>query len=85
MVMLAEEFVRTQLIKSRKEAVKLTLGTLTLAVVGAAIMDISWIRETVLLNPEIVLGVVVVNVLVGNYSGIRLTEIARFKKAIRKK
>ncbi|MFA6518225.1 MAG: 7TM domain-containing protein [Candidatus Shapirobacteria bacterium] len=85
MVMLAEEFVRTQLIKSRKEAVKLTLGTLILAVVGAVIMDVGWIREAVLLNPEIVLVVVAVNLLVGNYSGIRLTEIARFKKAIRKK
>lgn len=85
MVMLAEEFVRTQLIKSKKEAMRLTLGTLILAVVGAAVMDIGWIRETVLLNPEIVLVVVVVNLLVGNYSGIRLTEIARFKKAIRYK
>lgn len=85
MIMLAEEFVRTQLIKSKKEAVRLTLGTLVLAVAGAAIMGIDWIQETVLLNPEIVLLMVGVNLLVGNYSGIRLTEIARFKKAIRSK
>lgn len=86
MILLTEEFVRTQLIKSKKEAVKLTMGTLILAGAGAMTMGVKGIQELVLEYPEVViLLVVVVNIIVGNYSGIRLTEIKRFKNAIRKK
>jgi len=86
MILLTEEFARTQLIKSKKEAVSLTAGTLVLAVVGAMIMGVEGIEGMVLKRAEIViLIVVVINVLVGRYGGIRLTEIKRFKGAIRKK
>ncbi len=86
MILLTEEFVRTQLIKSKKEAVNLTIGTLVLAVAGATIMGIEGIEQLVLKRAELViLMVVVINVLVGRYGGIRLTEIKRFKVAIRKK
>ena len=86
MIMLTEEFVRTQLTKSKKEAIKLVIGTLILAVIGAMTMGIKEIQEKVLLYPEVVvLLVVVANMLVGSYGGIRFLEIKRFKKAIRKK
>lgn len=86
MILLTEEFVRTQLIKSKKEAVSLTAGTLVLAVVGAMIMGVDGIEGMVLKRAEmVILIVVVINVLVGRYGGIRLTEIKRFKGAIRKK
>jgi len=86
MILLVEEFVRTQLIKSKNEAVNLTMGTIILAITGALIMRQRWLLEWVLLNPEITLvGVLATNILVGNYSGIRWSEIKRFKKAIRKK
>lgn len=86
MILLTEEFVRTQLAKSKSEAKRLMLGTLVLAVVGAGVMQIKTVQEWALLNPELslVLGVVV-NLLVGNYTGIRWSEIKRFGKAIRKK
>jgi len=86
MILLTEEFVRTQLIKSKKEAVRLTVGTLILAGVGAMTMGVNEVQEVVLKYPEIViLLVIVVNIIVGSYGGIRLTEIKRFKNAIRKK
>ena len=86
MILLTEEFVRTQLAKSKSEAKKLMIGTLILAVVGAEMMQIREIQKLVLLYPEIslVLGVVV-NLAVGSYTGIRWSEIGRFGKAIRKK
>ena len=84
MIMLAEDFVRTQLAKSKKEAKKLTIGTLLLSIVGAVVMDVSFIQEKVLLYPEMtILIVLLVNLWVGNYKGIRLLEFKRFKKAIR--
>lgn len=86
MVLLSEEFVRTQLAKSRSEAKKLTLGTLILAGVGAGMMSVRAVQEAVLSYPELCLFTgLLVNLLVGNYSGIRLSEIKRFRKAIRKK
>lgn len=86
MVLLSEEFVRTQLAKSRSEAKKLTLGTLILAGVGAGMMSVREVQEAVLSYPELCLFTgLLINLLVGNYSGIRLSEIKRFGKAIRKK
>lgn len=86
MILLAEEFSRTQLVKSKNEAKKLTIGTIILAVTGAVIMNFSRVQNFVLNFPDlIVLLVVVANLLVGNYSGIRWSEIGRFKKAIREK
>ena len=84
MILLAEEFVRTQLLKSKDEAKKLMMGTLVLASLGAILMNVRRFQEIVLLNPDAVIFLVlVINLLVGNYKGIRLTEISRFKKAIR--
>jgi len=86
MILLAEEFTRTQLVKSKKEAIKLTLGTLGLAILGAVLMGWQGVAEVVLRYPEAIIVVtVVINLMVGNYTGIRLMEIKRFKKAIRKK
>lgn len=86
MILLTEEFARTQLTKSKKEAVRLTAGTLVLAVAGAMVMGVEGIEGMVLKRAEMVILVVVVtNILVGRYGGIRFTEIKRFKGAIRKK
>lgn len=86
MILLAEEFVRTQLSKSKKEAIMLTVGTLVLAIFGAIVLKSTEVQRLVLDNPMVtILIVVVVNIMVGNYKGIRLTEIKRFKNAIRKK
>ena len=86
MILLTEEFVRTQLAKSKSEAKKLMIGTLILAVVGAEMMQIREVQKLVLLYPEIslILGIVA-NLAVGSYTGIRWSEIGRFGKAIRKK
>ncbi|MDD4937925.1 MAG: 7TM domain-containing protein [Candidatus Shapirobacteria bacterium] len=86
MILLTEEFTRTQLVKSKNEAKKLTVGTIILAITGAIMMNFNWLQGIVLKYPEIVvILVLVINLLVGNYTGIRLSEIKRFKGAIREK
>lgn len=86
MILLTEEFTRTQLVKSKKEAKKLTIGTIVLAITGAGVMNFSLVQETVLKYPDaMIVLVLVINLLVGNYTGIRWSEIGRFKKAIREK
>ena len=84
MILLAEEFSRTQLARSKNAAKKLMVGTIILAVTGAVVMNFTKVQELVLNYPDLVVVVVLaVNLLVGNYSGIRWLEINRFKKAIR--
>lgn len=84
MILLAEDFVRTQLAKSKGEAKKLMVGTLILAVVGALVMNVRQVQEWVLMYPEVVvLATILINIGVGNYTGIRLAELGRFRKAIR--
>jgi len=86
MILLAEEFVRTQLAKSRSEAKNLMIGTLILSIVGAVLMSLRVVQETILIHPGIsLLTGLVCNLLIGSYRGIRLSEIERFKKAIRNK
>ena len=86
MILLSEEFIRTQLVKSQKEAKSLMIGTILLAIVGALIMNSNLIQNLVLRYPGwIILIVLVSNLMIGNYSGIRLMEIKRFKGAIRQK
>jgi hypothetical protein len=86
MILLAEEFVRTQLVKSKNEAVRLTMGTLVLSVMGAGLMSVEVVQRGVLNYPEaVIVGTLLVNLAVGNYAGMRLTELGRFKKAKRVK
>jgi len=86
MILLSEEFVRTQLAKSKKEAKNLMIGTIILAMGGAMVMNFDVVQNFVLRFPELeILLVLVANLMIGNYSGIRLTEIKRFKGAIRDK
>lgn len=86
MILLTEEFTRTQLVKSKKEAKKLTIGTMVLAITGAVTMNFSTVQEMVLEYPDAMIVVVlVINLLVGNYTGIRWSEIGRFKNGIRDK
>ena len=86
MILLAEEFTRTQMVKSKGEAKKLTVGTIVLAITGAIMMNFDWLQGVVLGYPGVVvILVLVINLLVGNYTGIRLSEISRFKSGIREK
>jgi len=54
MILLTEDFVRTQLVKSKKEAVRLTVGTLILGVLGALLMEMKWLQNMVLNYAEVV-------------------------------
>ena len=86
MILLTEDFTRTQLVKSKKEAKKLTIGTMILAITGAGVMNFSMVQQVVLKYPDaMIAAVLVVNLLVGNYTGIRWSEIGRFKNGIRDK
>lgn len=86
MILLTEEFSRTQLAKSKKEAKTLTIGTMILAIIGAMTMNFDFIQRIVLEYPDgVITLVLIINLVVGNYVGIRWSEIGRFKDGIRNK
>jgi len=85
LILLSEEFTRTQLGKSKGSAISLTLGTLIISIIGASLMSWEPLQKVILLNPEIsFLSVLIINILIGKYSGWRLLEYKRFKSLLDK-
>lgn len=85
LVLLSEEFVRVQLGRSRKRAISLTLGTLLIAIIGAALLGWEWFQRLVLLHPETSFFLILfLGLIIGRYTGFRLLEFRRFKSVLRK-
>ena len=85
LISLSENFTSTQLISSTKEAIRLTIETMILAVISALIIDNGDVQRFVIINPELVLiATLIVDVLIGRYNGLRLLELLRFKMLIKK-
>lgn len=84
--LLAEDFTRVQLGKSFKTAFSLTFETLLLAYISYLFLTYEPIREYALVKPELCLLVtLVIDFVLGRYSGLRLLEIIRFKKLLETK
>lgn len=83
MILLAEDFIRVQLGKSINTAFNLTSETLILALISYICMTFKPLQEYVLLNPEIsILGIGIMDLLLGKYTGLRVMEFYRFRKLI---
>ena len=83
LMLLAENFIEVQVGKSKREATRVTMQTLVMAVVGAMTMRLDVVQRWVLLNPEIALFLVMVfDVYVGRYVGLRLLENIKFKSLL---
>lgn len=81
LMLLTENFIEVQTGKSMREAMRVTAQTLIMAVVAAGIMRLDLVQRQVLLNPEIYLLLIVVfDVYVGKYVGLRALEWTKFRK-----
>jgi hypothetical protein len=84
-MLLTENFMETQLSSSQSEAIQLTVETLVLAIFCSFIIGSRDIQSLVILNPEMtMMAVVVANMIVGRYSGLRLLEYFRFRSLLDK-
>lgn len=61
------------------EAIKQGLGSLFVAAISYLLMNIEVLRHFIFLFPEMLLILLAVTILLGRYSGYRLTELVRFK------
>ncbi len=84
MILLAETFIEVQTRRSRSQAVEMTLETLLMAVISYFVMNLELVHTFVLLNPELVMGgVVIFNLFVGKFDGLRLLEYWRFREILK--
>jgi hypothetical protein len=85
LVVLSEDFTRVQLGKSFRTALNITTQTLILAFVSYVFLTFDSLQKLALLNPEFtIFGVIVFDVLLGKFSGLRFLEYYRFRKLIKK-
>jgi len=82
-VLLSEDFTRVQLGKSVRTALNLTFETLLLSLISFFFLTLKPLQEYVLLNPEVsLIGIAALDLLLGQYTGLRIMEFYRFRKLI---
>ena len=85
LVLLAEDFSKVQLGKSAKVAINLTTETLILALISYVLLTLKSVQELALLKPELwITSILVIDIILGKYAGLRLMEYFRFRKLITK-
>lgn len=67
------------------DAVQQGVGSLAVAAACYAVMDLQVVRHLVFVFPESLLVVLAMTLLVGRYTGYRLTELRRFRELVRAK
>jgi hypothetical protein len=84
-VLLAETFIEAQITRNITTSMIMTLETVVLAFVAYKLMSAPWVQAQVLLNPEVsVITILFLDLLIGKYKGLRLLEVWRFRKLLKK-
>jgi hypothetical protein len=81
LILLGEKIVSLQLSRSTRETIQITIVTVGMGVMGFAILSFASLRSLILLYPEIILLLIPIDVVMGRYFGLRLTEIFRFRSS----
>ena len=82
MITLVEKFVATQIEKGDKMAILLATETLFISLVGYFIASSFFFTNLIITMPWIVLLTLPINLLLGRWSGLRLTEYVRFRNIL---
>lgn len=82
MITLVEKFVATQIEKGDKLAVFLAVETLFISLVGYFIARSFFLTTLLITSPWIVLLAIPVNIFLGKWAGLRLTEYVRFRNIL---
>ena len=84
LILLAETFIEVQIGKSKREAMELTVETIILALISSLVLSLEMVQRFALVHPELLLlFVVVFDVFMGRYVGLRYTEYRKFKKLLK--
>lgn len=80
MITLVEKFVATQIEKGDKTAMILAFETLVISLAGYAVVRYHVLIELIIAHPWVVLLTIPVNLWLGKWTGLRITEYLRFRK-----
>lgn len=83
LTLLAEEFIAVQFTSGAKRAFTITAFTLALATLCYFIVSWQLMRTIIISYPEVVLLAIPINIVLGRWTGLRLTEYFRFRKLLR--
>lgn len=83
LALLAEEFIALQFKSGAKNALTVTAWTLTLSIGCYFIVSWQLLRTLFVSYPEIALLAIPINILLGRWTGLRLTEYLRFRRLLR--
>jgi hypothetical protein len=83
MILLIEKFISAQVEKGFRTAIFLSMETLFISIVGYRILVWPAFQNFVLDYPYYVFALLLVNFLLGKWSGLRLSEYLRFREVIK--
>ena len=87
MILLVERFVAVQIERGGRQAFILSLSTIIVSSVCYFIVNLEYLKTLILAYPELILFAFPINILLGRWMGLRLTEYFRFtetRKLIRR-
>lgn len=85
LVLLTETFISAQISHGMKIAAKMTIETLLLAVISYLLMSMGQTQAWVLTHPELTMLLLAgANILLGQFTGLRMLEYWRFRELLRK-
>lgn len=84
MITLVEKFIAVQIEKGNKVAINLAIETLIISVAGYYIAGWEALRAALAVYPWLALLTIPVNIFMGKWTGLRITEYLRFREVIKK-
>lgn len=82
-LLLSDRIVALFLERNLSETIQTTLVTLLLGILGFALLSWDSLRSLILLYPELILLLIPLNILIGRYFGLRVTEYIKFQPVIK--
>lgn len=84
MITLVEKFIAIQIEKDTKTAFILAIETLIISIVGYFVASWEFLIQALVYWPWIVIFTLPLNILLGKWTGLRLSEYLRFKEVMKK-
>jgi len=83
LITLIEKFISTQVEKGFRTAALLSIETLAISIAGYYFIVWEQFKNLVLEHPEYILLLFIINIFLGRWTGIRLSEYLRFREVIK--
>lgn len=83
LIIITEKFVEVQIEKGPKRSIILILETLVISVLTYLLVSWDTFKTLLLAFPELILLTILINYVIGRFTGLRLLEYFRFKKVLK--